>query len=151
MADTDRSSPLRLLVCDDADVERQALALILRQNGYIVDEANDGDTAIIHLKHKSVDLILLDLNMPGSDGFDVLSYLQEHRRALPVILLSGMELNKIQHKMHGLPTPELPPLLIKPIDPQQLLGLLELQLSGGLCKPPTESPAPSQDELKNAS
>ena len=36
------------------------------------------------------------------------------------------------------PTPELPPLLIKPIDPDQLLGVLELQLSGGL--PPVDSP-----------
>ena len=79
--------------------------------------------------------------MPGSDGFDVLSYLQEHRRALPVILLSGMELNKIQHKMHGLPTPELPPLLIKPIDLQQLLGLLELQLSGGFSSPTADESA----------
>ena len=73
--------------------------------------------------------MLLDLNMPGSDGFDVLSYLQEHRRSLPVILLSGMPLNQIQHKMHGLVTPELPPLLLKPIDPQQLLGLIDLQMS----------------------
>jgi len=65
----------------------------------------------------------------------VLGYLQEHRRALPVILLSGMPLHQIQHKMHNLPTRELPPLLIKPIDPEQLLGILELQLRGEL--PPT--------------
>jgi hypothetical protein len=41
-----------------------------------------------------------------------------------------MPLHRIQHKMHELPTPELPPLLIKPIDPDQLLGMVELQLSG---------------------
>jgi len=132
----------RLLLCDDSTVERHALSAFLRSNGFSVDEASDGDAAIAHLKNKPVDLILLDLNMPGSDGFGVLSYLQEHRRALPVILLSGMALNKIQHKMHGLPTPELPPLLIKPIDPQQLLGLLDLQLSGELQNSPSE-PSPS--------
>jgi len=49
-----------------------------------------------------------------------------------VILLSGMPLNKIQHKMHVLPTRELPPLLLKPIDPEQLLAVLDLQLSGDL-------------------
>ena len=76
--------------------------------------------------------MLLDLHMPEVDGFEVLGYLQEHRRALPVILLSGMPLHKIQHRIHTLPTPELPPLLIKPIDPDQLLGVLELQLSGQL-------------------
>ena len=122
----------RLLLCDDSPVERLALAHFLRNAGYLVDEAGDGDAAILHVKHRRVDLILLDLHMPDTDGFQVLTYLQEHRRALPVILLSGMPLHKIQHRMHALPTPELPPLLIKPVDPNQLLELVELQLSGEL-------------------
>src|SRR5580692_6737506 len=142
--DSDTPQP-RLLLCDDSSTERHALAHFLRSNGFTVDEASDGDAAIVHVKNNSCDLVLLDLNMPGSDGFEVLGYLQEHRRALPVILLSGMALSKIQHKIHGLPTPELPPLLIKPIDPQQLLGLLDLQLSGELQNSPIEpSPSPSQ-------
>ena len=122
----------RLLLCDDSSAERHALSHFLRLNGFSVDEDIDGDAAIVHVKNKSCDLVLLDLHMPGSDGFEVLSYLQEHRRALPVILMSGMPLSKIQDRIHALPTPELPPLLIKPIDPEQLLGLLELQLSGEL-------------------
>lgn len=130
---TDLTEPnARILLCDDSSAERRALAIVLRSSGFAVDEAVDGDAAIAHVKHKPVDLVLLDLNMPGADGFDVLTYLQEHRRALPVILLSGMPLNKIQHKMGHLPTPELPPLMIKPIDPDQLLGLVDLQLSGQL-------------------
>src|SRR5689334_22129119 len=120
----------RILLCDDSPVERLALAHFLRGAGYAVDEAGDGDAAILHMKHREVDLLLLDLHMPEVDGFGVLSYLQEHRRSLPVILLSGMPLHRIQHKMHELPTPELPPLLLKPIDPYQLLGMVELQLSG---------------------
>ncbi len=130
---------LRILLCDDSPVERLALAHFLRNAGYAVDEAGDGDAAILQLKHRQIDAMLLDLHMPGVDGFEVLSYLQEHRRSLPVILLSGMPLHTIQHKMHNLPTPELPPLLIKPIDPDQLLGILELQLAGLL--PTSQSPA----------
>ena len=122
----------RILLVDDSPVERLALAHFLRGNGFDVDEAADGDAAILHVKHRPVDLILLDLHMPEVDGFAVLRYLQEHRRALPVILLSGMPLHQIQHKMHNLLEPELPPLLIKPIDPDQLLGVVELQLSGDL-------------------
>lgn len=132
MTATNETLRPRLLLCDDSSAERHALAHFLRANGFTVDEASDGDAAIVHVKSNSCDLVLLDLNMPGSDGFEVLGYLQEHRRSLPVILLSGMALSKIQHKIHALPTPELPPLLIKPIDPQQLLGLLDLQLSGEL-------------------
>src|SRR5918997_4629159 len=124
--------PPRILLCDDSPVERLALGHFLRSSGFQVDEAGDGDAAILQLKHREVDLILLDLHMPEVDGFGVLSYLQEHRRSLPVILLSGMPLHRIQHRIHSLPTPELPPLLIKPVDPDQLLGVLELQLSGEL-------------------
>jgi CheY-like chemotaxis protein len=132
----------RILLCDDSEIERRALSHVLRDAGFAVDEAPDGDAAIAHLKHRPVDVVLLDLHMPGTDGFAVLAYLQEHRRALPVILLSGMPLNKIQHKIHHLPTHELPPLLIKPIDSEQLLGLVDLQLSGQLpIEPPAEKNA----------
>jgi CheY-like chemotaxis protein len=124
--------PTRLLVCDDAPVERLALAHLLRREGFEVDEAADGESAIEQLKHRQIDAVLLDLNMPDVDGFGVLSYVQEHRRSLPVILLSGMPLSSIQDKIHNLPDRALPPLLLKPIDPDQLLGILELQLSGEL-------------------
>lgn len=122
----------RILLCDDSPVERLALAHFLRGQGYTVDEAADGEAAIQHLKHRAIDLMLLDLQMPEKDGFAVLRYVQTHRRALPVVLLSGMPLDQIQHKMHNLPEPELPPLLLKPVDPEQLLDLMELQLSGQL-------------------
>jgi CheY-like chemotaxis protein len=79
-----------------------------------------------------VDLLLLDLGMPHGDGFDVLTYLQAHRRALPVILLSGMPADEIQRGMHRLREQHLPPLLLKPIDPDQLIQIVELQLSGQL-------------------
>lgn len=119
-----------MLVCEDSQSERSALAHFLRRAGYAVDEAADGDSAMQHLKERPVDLLLLDLQMPNVDGFKVLSYVQEHRQALPVILLSGLPPDKIQHKMHGLKRPELPALLLKPIDPDQLLELIELHLSG---------------------
>jgi CheY-like chemotaxis protein len=122
----------KLLIGDDSPVERMALAYLLRTSGYDVDEAADGSATLHHLKHRPVDLLLLDLNMPEGDGFDVLAYLQKHRPGLPVILLSGMPVDQIQHKMHRLPSHELPPLFIKPIDPNQLLEVLELKLSGQL-------------------
>jgi CheY-like chemotaxis protein len=124
--------PLHVLLVDDSPVERLALGHFLRSAGYAVDEVGDGTSAIAHLKQREVAAVLLDLHMPGVDGFEVLKYLQEHRRALPVVLLSGMPLHQIQHKMHILPTQELPPLLIKPIDPEQLLCVIELQLTGAL-------------------
>jgi CheY-like chemotaxis protein len=130
----------RVLLCDDSPVERLALGHYLRRAGYEVDEAADGDAALLHLKNRQVDLLLLDLHMPQRDGFGVLSYVQEHRRALPVILLSGMEPDQIQQKMGGLKSHELPPLFIKPIDPERLLEVMDMYLAGEL---PT---APEREE-----
>lgn len=120
-----------ILLCDDSLAERTALARILRASGFDVQEAGDGEAAMVMLKHNEIHLVLLDLNMPEVDGFEVLSYLQEHRKALPVILMSGMPPDRIQNKIHSLPSPELPPLLIKPFNPDQLLDVIDMQLSGG--------------------
>jgi CheY-like chemotaxis protein len=129
----------RILLADDSPLERAALALYLRTIGYEVSEAGHGKDAIEHIKANPVDALLLDLAMPIADGFDVLTYLQEHHRSLPVILLSGMPVEQIQREIHGLPQHELPPLLFKPIDIDQLLQLLELQLSGGIPKSTDDS------------
>ena len=61
-------------------------------------------SALAHLQNREVDLLLPDLQMPEMTGFDVLKYLQQHRRGLPVILLSGMPVDQIELKMHGLPS-----------------------------------------------
>ena len=135
----------RLLLCDDSPVERLALAHYLRNGGYEVDEAADGEAAIEHLKNREIDVVLLDLQMPDVDGFDVLNYMREHRRGLPVILLSGMPPDQIQHKMADLTQPELPPLFIKPIDPEQLMSVLEMQLNGSM---PEILPAGPEDFLE---
>ena len=124
----------RLLVADDSQFERSALAQYLRRMGYEVSEAGDGRATIEHLQSHEVDGLLLDLNMPSVDGFHVLSYLQKHRRGLPVILLSGMPLDQIQQHIHGLPQHELPPLMLKPIDVDQLMEVLKLQLRGDLTR-----------------
>jgi CheY-like chemotaxis protein len=127
-----RSSSSRILLCDDSAVERMALGHFLRRSGYNVDEVGDGAAALEHLKDREVDMLLLDLQMPGVDGFEVLSHLQKNRRGLPVILLSGMPLDEIQQNIHGLPTQALPPLFLKPVDLESLLSVVEFELSGGL-------------------
>jgi CheY-like chemotaxis protein len=135
--------PQRVLLCDDSATERHILAHYLRRQGYEVEECPDGDSALKYLKSHEIDVILLDLQMPGTNGFDVLSYLQEHRRGLPVILLSGMPVDQIQQEIQSLPSHELPPLFLKPVDLDQLIQVLELQLSGQL--PDLNSSSDAQD------
>ena len=121
-----------VLVVDDSPPERMALGRLLKNQGYDALEAGDGATAVDLLKNGRIDAVLLDLQMPGVNGFDVLTYLREHRRAMPVILLSGLPFDEIQSGMRRMPNPELPPLLVKPIDTDQLFGVLELLLAGDL-------------------
>jgi CheY-like chemotaxis protein len=121
----------RLLLCDDSPVERLALGHFLRLEGYDVNETAEGQSAIDYIRQRPIDLLILDLHMPGTDGFDVLTYLQQHRPELPVVLMSGMAADQIQDKMHILPKHFLPPLLIKPVDLDQVLDLVEMQLAGG--------------------
>src|SRR5882672_893250 len=102
----------RLLICDDSTDERTTLSAILRQRGYEVDEAADGDTALQMLKACSYATLLLDLQMPGTDGFDVLAYTQEHLPKLSVVLLSGLPPEEIGDGINRLPRQELPPLLL---------------------------------------
>jgi CheY-like chemotaxis protein len=124
--------PWRLLVCDDSPIESLALAHFLRGNGFVVEPSMDGESAVQLLLHRPIDLLILDLQMPGKDGFYVLTYLQKNRPGLPVILLSGMPIDEIQEHIRQLPSRQLPPLLLKPVDPIQLLELIDVELAGEL-------------------
>jgi len=124
----------RLLLCDDSGTERLALARILRDNGYEVDEAADGSAALLVLRgnRRPYDLLLLDLQMPEVDGFEVLAYVQRHRPELGVVLLSGLPPDQIGEGLSRLPDGELPALMLKPIDTEQLLQVIEMKLAGEL-------------------
>jgi len=78
----------RILVVDDDTPTRTLLRRLLRTEGYAVEEAPDGQTAIEKVAALAPDLVLLDVMMPGQDGLDVL---EELRRTsdVPVILLTG--------------------------------------------------------------
>ena len=65
--------PWRLLVCDDSPLERLALSHFLRGHEFTVDEAADGESAVQLLQLRQLDLLVLDLQMPGRDGFYVLT------------------------------------------------------------------------------
>ena len=62
--------PLRLLVVDDAPVNRAVVRALLRPEGHVIDEAADGVAALAALQRGPLpDLVLMDVNMPGMDGF----------------------------------------------------------------------------------
>jgi CheY-like chemotaxis protein len=128
----DEAARTAILLVDDSPIERSALARLLRDAGYAVAEASDGAEALERIHTAPPDILLLDLQMPGADGFDVLSALHHSCPHLPVIVLSGLPPRDIQHSIQRLPGRSLPTLLLKPIDTAQLLDLIALHIAGEL-------------------
>jgi len=85
--------PARLLVVDDNKVNRLLLTRSLEQQGHKVAAAENGRVALEMLRRESFDLVLLDMEMPEMDGFEVLTQLLGDRnlRDLPVIVTSSLE------------------------------------------------------------
>jgi DNA-binding response OmpR family regulator len=81
----------RILVVDDDPELLQVLASRLRQEGYEVTTASKGDQAIAEVASQPPDLMLLDLGLPGGNGFKVLEKVRGSNRtaAMPVIVLTG--------------------------------------------------------------
>jgi CheY-like chemotaxis protein len=66
----------RLLIADDKATNRELIRTVLEGLGYEVNEANDGIEAVRFARELRPDLIILDLHMPGIDGFGVLTELR---------------------------------------------------------------------------
>jgi class 3 adenylate cyclase len=88
-----RSGPGRLLVVDDNKVNRLLLTRSLELQGHSVASAENGRVALEMLRREGFDLLLLDMEMPEMDGFQVLEQLAGDRqlRDLPVIVTSSLE------------------------------------------------------------
>jgi putative two-component system response regulator len=92
----------QILVVDDHSASRMTAVALLAMEGYEVIEADCGSTAIKLVTHKQPDLILLDVMMPGMDGFEVCHLLKqdEHTRLIPVIFITA--LNDRRSRIRGI-------------------------------------------------
>jgi len=78
-----------ILVVDDEPVERQTLSDILRLEGYHVTAVATGEAAVDCVRLNSVDLMLLDLRMPGMSGLDVIKVVSQSAPDVEIILLTA--------------------------------------------------------------
>ena len=81
----------KVLLVDDEDSLRKVVKDLLERDGYIVSEARDGVQALDQVDRVGPDIIVLDLNMPGLDGYGVLSHLRSRPATadIPVIVLTA--------------------------------------------------------------
>ncbi|AET69947.1 signal transduction histidine kinase [Desulfosporosinus orientis DSM 765] len=129
---TTRSAPLiegdkRILVIDDDDNIRQFLRQELESVGYSVQEASDGLTAINLIKREKMHLILLDVKMPGMNGFDVAAILKNDPGTMdiPIVILSIDEDKERGYRIG------VDRYLTKPFNTEQLLKEISSLLAQG--------------------
>jgi len=91
---------VKVLLVDDEDSLRKVMRDLLERDGYAVSEARDGVQALDQIDRVGPDIIVLDLNLPGLDGYGVLSHLRSRpaTASIPVIVLTakGDEDNEVR-------------------------------------------------------
>ena len=108
---------MRMLLVEDNDELAGTIVDRLRAEGHSVDRECDGAQAEALLSHAAFDLILLDVNLPGRSGVDVLRALRARGDATPVILLTAM--GEVDQRVHGLDA-GADDYMVKPVDFREL-------------------------------
>ena len=126
LARTRTSRPRILLVDDDADIVR-AFKLGLELRGFSVDSYTDPMQALDSVEPGSYDLALLDIQMPGIDGFELYKLLRTRDGGVGVVFLTAFEMRESEYGRLA-PDPALRGLLKKPLSISQLAEALEARL-----------------------
>jgi len=115
---------VRVLVVDDQSFVRTTISLILKTQGFEVIEADRGSDALKKLERGEFDLAIVDIYMPGVDGVKVIKSMRERVPNLPVVAMSGVQLNSSEKTAldYFFMIPELAniPCLKKPFRPEEL-------------------------------
>lgn len=123
---------MRLLIVEDERKLAQYLEKGLTENGYTVDLAHDGIEGQRLALDGAYDLVLLDVMLPGVDGFGIVSALRRAGRKVPVLMLTARD--KVEDRVHGLER-GADDYLVKPFAFSELLARVAALLRRGASAP----------------
>lgn len=115
-----------LWVDDEVDRLRPHTLLLIRE-GYHVDAVMNGDDALELLERESYDLILLDEQMPGRRGVEVLSEIRARGQTVPVVMVTKSEADDVLYEAIGRRADDY---IVKPTSPRQVLSVVTRLLAG---------------------
>jgi two-component system, OmpR family, response regulator len=125
---------VRVLVAEDDGALRSVLARGLRTAGYVVDAVGDGDGAWHYARTYDYEVAILDWNLPGRSGLEVVRTLRQHGSALPVLMLTARD--AASDRVAGLDE-GADDYLVKPFDFGELLARIRaLQRRPAATQPP---------------
>ena len=119
---------MRILLVEDEPSAALMMAKGLREQTYAVDVARDGDAALYQAGVNDYDLIILDIMLPGRDGFEVCRELRAAGLVVPVLMLTARD--AVDDRVHGLDT-GADDYLTKPFDFRELLAHIRALLRRG--------------------
>ena len=114
--------PTRILIVDDEKDFVEMLGLRLQESGEIVTPAYNGEECLKILKKKAIDVVILDIKMPGMDGITVLKEIKKKYPLIEVIMLTGH--GTTEAAVDGLKLGAFD-FLLKPADFQDLTAKLQ--------------------------
>lgn len=132
---------IKLLVVDDEERIRRLLKMYLEREGYVVEEAENGQIALQLALENEYNCILLDIMMPEKDGIEVITELREHKDT-PVILLTakGEEANRVEGFELGADD-----YIVKPFSPREVVLRVKALLKRSTAFSPSQSVSISKD------
>lgn len=113
---------MRILIVEDSERLQRTLATALRNSGYVVDVAGDGEDGLWQARAHAYDLIVLDIMLPKRDGLSVLATLRAENNPVHVLLLTARD--TVADRVHGLRT-GADDYLVKPFALDELLARVE--------------------------
>jgi len=116
---------MRLLVVEDNKDLAKALKTILERNHYVVDIVDNGIDAVNYGLSDNYDGMILDVMLPGKNGFQVLREIRDEERKIPIIMLTAR--TTVSDKIEGLDS-GADDYLAKPFDVQELLARVRAML-----------------------
>jgi twitching motility two-component system response regulator PilH len=111
----------KILIVDDSPTERYYLTAILERNGFTVTTAENGDDAMAKIKADRPELILMDVVMPGANGFQVTRSIAKDPELADVPIIICSTKNQETDRIWGL-RQGARDYLVKPVDEAQLLA-----------------------------
>jgi DNA-binding response OmpR family regulator len=119
--------PKTILWVDDEIETLDSQVLFLEQQGFVVERATNGDDALVLLRKQPYGVVLLDEQMPGTRGLDLIPHLRAIDASMPVVMVTKSEEPGTMRDAIGV---EIADYLIKPVNPRQVLTVVTRLLEG---------------------